>query len=75
MTTVTPAYHAEQYGPDDNRFDERPLWVGIAYFHQTLNVLDSFYPYLSSPYKKIEEALKSYESKDPKRGKDEWGQV
>ena len=25
MTTVTPAYHAEQYGPDDNRFDERPL--------------------------------------------------
>jgi len=23
MTTLTPSYHAEQYGPDDNRFDLR----------------------------------------------------
>jgi len=23
MTTVTPSYHAEQYSPDDNRFDHR----------------------------------------------------
>jgi hypothetical protein len=21
MTTLTPSYHAEQYGPDDNRLD------------------------------------------------------
>ncbi|KAI9677458.1 MAG: glutamine-dependent NAD(+) synthetase [Caeruleum heppii] len=45
MTTVTPAYHAEQYGPDDNRFDLRPF----------------LYPYLSWPYKKIEETLKKHE--------------
>jgi NAD+ synthase (glutamine-hydrolysing) len=25
MTTLTPAYHAEEYSPDDNRFDLRPF--------------------------------------------------
>ncbi|THH10944.1 hypothetical protein EW146_g8214 [Bondarzewia mesenterica] len=25
MTTMTPAYHAESYSPDDNRFDLRPF--------------------------------------------------
>jgi len=25
MTTLTPAYHAESYSPDDNRFDMRPF--------------------------------------------------
>lgn len=25
MTTLTPAYHAENYSPDDNRFDPRPF--------------------------------------------------
>lgn len=25
MTTLTPAYHAENYSPDDNRFDLRPF--------------------------------------------------
>ncbi|KAF4555258.1 Glutamine-dependent NAD(+) synthetase [Elsinoe fawcettii] len=25
MTTITPAYYAEQYAPDDNRFDLRPF--------------------------------------------------
>ena len=25
MTTLTPAYHAEAYSPDDNRFDHRPF--------------------------------------------------
>jgi len=25
MTTLTPAYHAEAYSPDDNRFDLRPF--------------------------------------------------
>ena len=24
-TTLTPAYHAEEYSPDDNRFDHRPF--------------------------------------------------
>lgn len=27
MTTITPAYHAEQYSPDDNRFDLRPFLI------------------------------------------------
>lgn len=59
MTTVTPAYHAEQYSPDDNRFDERPF----------------LYPDLSWPYKKIEEALRRHktasETISPKREKNE----
>ena len=25
MTTMTPSYHAENYSPDDNRFDLRPF--------------------------------------------------
>jgi NAD+ synthase (glutamine-hydrolysing) len=25
MTVMTPAYHAESYSPDDNRFDLRPF--------------------------------------------------
>ena len=25
MTTITPSYHAEAYGADDNRFDLRPF--------------------------------------------------
>ncbi|CUM67258.1 uncharacterized protein PRCAT00004951001 [Priceomyces carsonii] len=27
MTTMTPSYHAEQYSPDDNRFDLRPFLI------------------------------------------------
>ena len=41
MTTITPAYHAEAYSPDDNRFDLRPF----------------LYPVFSWPYKKIEETV------------------
>ena len=25
MTVLTPAYHAEKYSPDDNRYDHRPF--------------------------------------------------
>lgn len=51
MTTITPAYHAEQYSPDDNRFDLRPF----------------LYPRFSWPYKKIEETInKLAGSKDEK---------
>ncbi|XP_061434893.1 glutamine-dependent NAD(+) synthetase [Lethenteron reissneri] len=31
MTTLTPAYHAESYGPDDNRFDLRPFLYNVAW--------------------------------------------
>ncbi|KAF2754473.1 putative glutamine-dependent NAD(+) synthetase [Pseudovirgaria hyperparasitica] len=47
MTTMTPAYHAEAYSPDDNRFDLRPF----------------LYPafYESWSYKKIDEVLEKLE--------------
>merc|ERR1712060_337048 len=34
MTTLTPSYHAENYSPDDNRFDLRPLLVNLAFERQ-----------------------------------------
>ena len=46
MTILTPAVHFESYSPDDNRHDLRPF----------------VYPLFTWPWKKIEEALKRYES-------------
>ncbi|KAF5905087.1 glutamine-dependent NAD(+) synthetase isoform X1 [Clarias magur] len=34
MTTVTPSYHAESYGPDDNRFDLRPFLYNVLWSWQ-----------------------------------------
>ncbi|XP_074523390.1 glutamine-dependent NAD(+) synthetase [Halichoeres trimaculatus] len=34
MTTVTPAYHAESYSPDDNRFDLRPFLYNTSWTWQ-----------------------------------------
>ncbi|OMJ29685.1 Glutamine-dependent NAD(+) synthetase [Smittium culicis] len=34
MTTLTPAYHAEPYSPDDNRFDHRPFLYNAGFEHQ-----------------------------------------
>lgn len=45
MTTITPAYHAESYSPDDNRFDLRPFLI-----------IPTF-PWAS---KKIDETVKKY---------------
>ncbi|CAL3964520.1 unnamed protein product [Diplocarpon coronariae] len=42
MTTITPAYHMEAYGVDDNRFDMRPF----------------LYPSFSWAYQKIERSIK-----------------
>jgi NAD+ synthase (glutamine-hydrolysing) len=28
-TTLTPSYHAENYSPDDNRFDHRPFLYNV----------------------------------------------
>ncbi|ELR08005.1 glutamine-dependent NAD(+) synthetase [Pseudogymnoascus destructans] len=40
MTTLTPSYHAEQYSPDDNRFDLRPFlypsWFGFKAIEKKL---------------------------------------
>lgn len=34
MTTLTPSYHAENYSPDDNRFDLRPFLFPATFDHQ-----------------------------------------
>jgi len=34
MTTLTPAYHAESYSPDDNRFDLRPFLYPTRFPYQ-----------------------------------------
>lgn len=31
QTVITPAYHAEQYSPDDNRFDLRPFLIDARF--------------------------------------------
>lgn len=33
-TVLTPAYHAEMYSPDDNRFDHRPFLYDIRWLWQ-----------------------------------------
>lgn len=55
MTTMTPAYHAETYSPDDNRFDMRPF----------------LYPpfYESWSFKKIDEAVERIEKAEQERKK------
>ena len=34
MTTITPAYHAESYSPDDNRYDLRPFLYNTNWTRQ-----------------------------------------
>ncbi|GMI03239.1 hypothetical protein TrLO_g15009 [Triparma laevis f. longispina] len=34
MTTITPSYHAENYSPDDNRFDLRPFIYDVSWSWQ-----------------------------------------
>lgn len=40
MTTLTPSYHAEEYSPDDNRFDLRPFLYPTRWSRQ-FAVIDS----------------------------------
>ena len=40
MTTLTPSYHAEQYSPDDNRFDLRPFLYPMSLEHQHQDMED-----------------------------------
>ena len=35
MTTLTPSYHAENYSPDDNRFDLRQFLYNTAWPRQS----------------------------------------
>ena len=40
-TTITPAYHAEAYSPDDNRFDHRPFLYNTAWPWQFARIRDA----------------------------------
>lgn len=40
MTTVTPSYHAENYSPDDNRFDLRPFLYNTRWDWQFSSIDD-----------------------------------
>ncbi|KAG6966608.1 hypothetical protein JG688_00006706 [Phytophthora aleatoria] len=40
MTTLTPSYHAENYSPDDNRFDLRPFLYNTRWTRQ-FNSIDT----------------------------------
>ena len=39
MTTITPSYHAENYSPDDNRFDLRQFLYNTKWTRQ-FSVID-----------------------------------
>ena len=41
MTTLTPSYHAENYSPDDNRFDLRPFLQPLAFERQFAAIDDA----------------------------------
>lgn len=41
MTTLTPAYHAENYGPEDNRYDLRPFLYPSSFEWQFKQVDDA----------------------------------
>ena len=38
LTTLTPSYHAENYSPDDNRFDFRPFLYNVKWNRQFANI-------------------------------------
>ena len=48
MTTITPAYHAEAYSPDDNRFDLRPFLYNTRWTRQ-FAVIDEMVTQLPEP--------------------------
>ncbi|CAE8611166.1 unnamed protein product, partial [Polarella glacialis] len=41
MTTLTPSYHAENYGPEDNRFDLRPFLYPVNFEWQFKQIDDA----------------------------------
>ncbi|KAL4642031.1 glutamine-dependent NAD(+) synthetase [Arapaima gigas] len=55
MTTMTPAYHAENYSPDDNRFDLRPFLYNTLWNRQ---------------FRCIDEQVSQMEPKNEQHGQD-----
>lgn len=58
MTTMTPAYHAEQYSPDDNRFDLRPFLINPRFPHASKKI-DALVKEINERQKEIEASNKS----------------
>ncbi|KAI9295618.1 glutamine-dependent NAD(+) synthetase with GAT domain-containing protein [Neoconidiobolus thromboides FSU 785] len=56
MTTLTPAYHAEQYSPDDHRFDLRPFLYN---------------PKFDTQFEKIDKVVKQFEEDEKVKSKNE----
>ena len=57
MTVLTPSYHAENYSPDDNRFDLRPF----------------LYPSWSRQFQAIDRQVKEEEERVQEEGSVPWG--
>lgn len=51
QTILTPSYHAENYSPDDNRYDLRPF----------------LYPYFAWPFAKVDQTVKEIERREEER--------
>ncbi|KAI5960676.1 QNS1 [Candida pseudojiufengensis] len=58
MTTMTPSYHAEQYSPDDNRFDLRPFLINPR-FPFASKKIDEMVEKINERQKEIDENNKS----------------
>ena len=48
MTVITPAYHAESYSPDDNRFDHRPFLYNVGWHWQFKAIDDKLEEWLKT---------------------------
>lgn len=55
MTTMTPSYHAEQYSPDDNRFDLRPFLINPRFPLASKNI-DKFVKEINSRNENLKSA-------------------
>ncbi len=49
MTTLTPSYHAENYGTDDNRFDLRQFLYNVKWPRQYACIDDLVKRYTAPP--------------------------
>ncbi|KAI6657638.1 Glutamine-dependent NAD(+) synthetase [Oopsacas minuta] len=57
-TVLTPSYHAENYSPEDNRFDLRPFLYNTDWEHQ-FDLIDRIANSLQSHYNKSSQPLPS----------------
>jgi len=70
MTTVTPSYHAENYSPDDNRFDLRPFlyntkWVSqFAKIDSILKLMTQIQPNRNQNVKTVNQVEDLVDDKD-----------